>query len=52
MTLNQLIKLLCAKEGKKSQVSVGNVREILKSLKVVCDDKEALKALMGYLLGL
>ena len=32
MTRNELITLVCAQEGKKVQVSVGNVREIIKVL--------------------
>lgn len=39
MTRNELIKLICEYEGLKSQVSVGNVREILKVLKNIWDGK-------------
>lgn len=32
MTLNALVKEICKREGKKSQVAIGNVREILKCI--------------------
>lgn len=32
MTKNQLVKEICRREGKKSQVAIGNVREIISIL--------------------
>ena len=32
MTLNALVKEICKREGKKSQVAIGNVREVLKCI--------------------
>lgn len=49
MTLNEVIRRICAIEGKKKQVDIGNAREILKCLKVICSDREALHALLLYL---
>jgi hypothetical protein len=35
MTMNNLIKAICMMEGKKVQVSVGNVREVLRCLNII-----------------
>jgi len=34
MTRNELVKYLCSKEGKKSEVGAGNMREIIKILEL------------------
>jgi hypothetical protein len=33
MTHKELVKLICEMEGKKVEVSIGNVKEVLKCLK-------------------
>ena len=35
MNMNKLVRTICAMEGKKVQVSVGNVREVLRCLMVI-----------------
>jgi len=32
MTLNKLASLIAQKEGKKSQVAIGNIREVIKAI--------------------
>ena len=49
MNFNKLLKLIATKEGKKHQASIGDIREIMKCLKVVCQDYEAHIALLQYL---
>ena len=48
MTLNKLASVVAKREGKKSQVAIGNIREILKILAALeyehyHDDKELLE---------
>lgn len=49
MTYKELVTLLASKEGKKKSVSVGNLREVLKCLKLMCKDDEVYAALVKYL---
>ena len=47
MNKAQLVKAICKAEGLKSQVSVGNAREILKVLRnLIAEDSSALEALL------
>jgi len=46
-THKQLIKILCQKEGKKSQVSRGNVMEVIRCLReLIYENPEWLVALL------
>lgn len=46
---NSLVKEVCALEGKRVQASVGNVRELLKSLKKLSLSSKY--SLLKYILG-
>lgn len=45
---DKLISAITKMEKKKKSVSVGNVREVLKVLKTLCNDPEYFKALQEY----
>lgn len=49
MKISALISRVTKLEGKKSSVSIGNVREVLKCLKKVCEDSDAADCLIDYL---
>lgn len=46
---SKLVKAVCSLEGKKKPVSIGNVREVLKCLKVTCKDPVHFATLVEYL---
>lgn len=50
MTMKELIKKVCVAEGKKKEVSIGNIRETLKVLaEILAKDNEALHAFLRYI---
>ena len=49
MTYKELVKVLAKTEGKKVQVSVGNLREVLKALQTMSKDPAVFAALVKYL---
>lgn len=49
MTLNQLVSAIAAREGKKSQVKVGDIREILRVIAdLMVEDPEVMVTLVRY----
>lgn len=49
MTLKQLISAIAAREGKKSQVKIGDIREILRVIAdLAVEDPEVIVVLVRY----
>ncbi len=47
MTPNQLIKRICELEGKKKEVTIGNIREVVAAIrKIIQEDPSALTVLV------
>ena len=49
MKIGKLASLIAKMEGKKSQAKIGDIREILKCLKVICESADAADRLIDYL---
>jgi hypothetical protein len=49
MTLNEVIRRICAGEGKKIEVPIYNVREVLRVLREVCKTDDAWYCVSEYL---
>lgn len=49
MTYKTLIKQIAEHEGKKVEVSVGNIREVVRIIKDLCNDKDFLDEFLLYL---
>ena len=49
MTINKLISQITKREGKKSEVKVGDVREVMSILaEIINEDTSALAAIIAY----
>lgn len=51
MKIDELARIVAALEGKKRQVSIGNIKEVLSVLaEVLAKDEKALKCLSDYVI--